>query len=558
MFLIYLLLGALAFLNSFNVEIETQAPKIPEASSQAEQAEGEVLAEVAGISIADLEAPFSKTGQAQLPNPMHAFSSFKAAYGGNTYIYVLGGQGNRPLYNTVYRTLINPTTGNLGTFSKTGLTQLPKGTETHALVLATINSKNYIYMIGGDGDKTVYRSTIDSSTGEMGPWTLKGQAELPIGLDTHMPAVAKVGTKTYVYIMGGIGESGNDVRKTVYRALIDPITGNMGTFSTAGQAQLPQATYWGRSTQLVINGETNVYVIGGSNYGTRYNTVYKATVNPTTGNMGTFSTAGQGQLPIKIEAMHVHIASINGTNYLYVVGGDTGRTSSTAYKAPIDSSGNIGTFTTLRNSTLKTDEGGVFTHVIGGKIYMYLLRGSDDNNTTDVMRSIVSGSAITGSNKKIVASEDSYARKDQPNAKYGGSVTLRVDADPELISYLKFDLTSLSNKVIDKAVLKLKVDGNANSGSPLSKGVAVRSLENITWTEATLNYSNRPTSTNSIASITGAKKPGDLIEVDVTPYINQKPGKKVSLSLTNYGTDGIWLSSKDASSGKPTLEISYH
>lgn len=556
MFLIYLLLGTLAFLNTLDLELEKHTQT---AFAVTPEAEGEALAEIVDISIADLEVPFSKTGQAQLPNPMHAFSSFKATYGENTYIYVLGGQGNGPLYNTVYRALINPTTGDMGTFSTAGLTQLPKETETHALALATINSKNYIYMIGGDGDKTVYRSTIDSSTGNMGPWTLKGQAELPIGLDTHMPAVAKVGTKTYVYIMGGIGEFGNDVRKTVYRALIDPVTGNMGTFSTSGQAQLPRPTYWGRSTQLVINGETHVYVIGGSNYaGTRYNTVYKATVNPTTGDMGTFSTSGQGQLPIEIEAMHVHIASINGTNYLYVIGGDTGRTSSTAYKAPIDSSGNIGTFTTLVNSTLKTDEGGVFTHVIGEKIYMYLLRGSDDNNTTDVMRSIVSRSTIAGSSKKIIASEDSYVKKDQPSTNYGRSVTLKVDANPELISYLKFDLTSLSNKVIDKAVLKLKVNSNADSGSPLSKGVAVKSLENTTWTEATLNYSNRPTSTNYIASITGTKKPGDLIEVDVTPYVNQKPGKKVSLSLINYGTDGIWLNSKDANSGKPTLEISYH
>ncbi len=65
------------------------------------------------------------------------------------------------------------------------------------------------------------------------------------------------------------------------------------------------------------------------------------------GDIGSFDTANQGQLP-KALFLHTTVtAVINGTTYIYVLGGNdnTYSGSSAVYKATIDSSGNIGTLT---------------------------------------------------------------------------------------------------------------------------------------------------------------------------------------------------------------------
>lgn len=509
------------------------------------------------ISFGDLTSPFSKTSQGQLPQKMHAFSSFKATYGGNTYIYVLGGQGNGSLYNTVYRSKIDPTTGNLSAFTKNGLTQLPKETETHALALAKIGTKNYIYMLGGDGDRTVYKAQINSSTGDIGAWTKTGQALLPIGLDTHMTAVSKAGSNTYVYVIGGIGEFGNDVRKDVFRAKIDPTTGNMGAFSKANQGQLPKPVYWGRSLQHEVNGKTVVYVIAGSDYSENYNTVYKAEINPTTGNMGAWTLEGQGRIPAKLYAVQAHLVNINGSKFMYILGGDNGVTQGIGYKAPIDSNGNVGTFSILQNGNITTDEGGLYSHNINDNLFLYLLRGSDNNNTDEVLKTSINTSVNSPSFIEIVASGDSYIDQTLPTKNYGLIKTFRSDLSPNYISFVKFNLAPLQGKNITSAILTLKVNADINSGSPLTKGLNINKVNDNSWNQLSINFNNKPTAGELIETINGQRDPGSTIQIDLTDYAIQQAGQSMTISITNLGSDDIVFDSSESTSGKPTLQVTY-
>jgi len=91
----------------------------------------------------------------------------------------------------------------------------------------------------------------------------------------------------------------------------------IGTFDTTNQGQLPQTLYSSTTVTATIGGTTYIYVLGGySDSGGGYeSTVYKATID-SNGDIGTFDTASQGQLPQTL-AWHTTVtATIGGTNYI--------------------------------------------------------------------------------------------------------------------------------------------------------------------------------------------------------------------------------------------------
>jgi len=109
---------------------------------------------------------------------------------------------------------------------------------------------------------------------------------------------------------------------TVYKATIDS-SGNIGTFDTTNQGQLPQVLAYQSTITSTINGTTYIYVLGGQNSNSvsdSQSTVYKATID-TNGNIGTFDTANQGQLPHIMDKQTAATVTIGGVVYTYVLGG---------------------------------------------------------------------------------------------------------------------------------------------------------------------------------------------------------------------------------------------
>jgi hypothetical protein len=302
---------------------------------------------------------FDTTNQGQLPQALFLHTTVTATINGTTYIYVLGGNDNTYSgSSTVYKATID-SSGNIGTFDTTNQGQLPQSLLLHSTVTATINGTAYIYVLGGDGNSgnvsTVYKATIDSS-GNIGTFDSTNQGQLPQALEGQTTVTTSIGGISYIYVLGG--DNNNDNVSTVYKATIDS-SGNIGAFDTTNQDQLPQAITNHSSVITTINNVTYIYVLGGNetinNMPANVSTVYKATID-SNGDIGAFDTTNQGQLPQVLAYQSTITSTINGIAYVYVLGGQnansTSDSQSTVYKATIDSSGNIGAFDTTNQGQL--------------------------------------------------------------------------------------------------------------------------------------------------------------------------------------------------------------
>jgi hypothetical protein len=224
---------------------------------------------------------------------------------------------------------------------------------------------------GGSNTSTVYKSAIDTS-GNIGTFATTSQGQLPQNLVSLGAVNATIGGTQYVYVVGG--DDGATRKSTVYKATIDS-SANIGTFATTSQAQLPGVLTYHTTVTASIGGTQYLYVLGGSNgAGTYYSTVYKATID-SSGNVGAFSTTSQGQLLVTGGINTSQIVSVGGTQYLYVIGvtdGGTPTYRSTVYKAQIDSSGNIGMFATTSQGQLPSVLGYHSSAVITSGVNRYL------------------------------------------------------------------------------------------------------------------------------------------------------------------------------------------
>jgi len=321
---------------------------------------------------------FSTTGQAQLPQGLTVHSTVTAIIGGTVYIYVLGGYSSSGggYQSTVYKGTID-SNGDVGTFDTTNQGQLPQTLDNHTTVTATISGTTYIYVLGGysssggSDQSTVYKAPIDGS-GNIGVFDTSNQGQLPQALDSLTTVTATAGGTTYIYVLGGYN---NGDQSTVYKATIDS-NGDIGTFDTTNQGQLPQVLDSHTTVTATADGTTYIYVLGGYN-GSGQSTVYKAPIDGS-GNIGVFDTTNQGQLPQDLYIHTTVTAIIEGTNYIYVLGGYNNGDQSTVYKATIDpSTGNIGTFDTTNQGQIPQsfESFTTVTSTIGGTNYVYVLGG---------------------------------------------------------------------------------------------------------------------------------------------------------------------------------------
>jgi hypothetical protein len=128
-------------------------------------------------------------------------------------------------------------------------------------------------------------------------------------------------------------------------------------------------------------------------------------------------------------------------------------------------------------------------------------------------------------------------------ANYGTLTILRTGASPEIRSYLRFQVQGLTRPVT-KATLRLWAQTTS------SAGYEVRSVNDNTWTETTLNYNNAPAVGDVIGS-SGVINADTWTEVDVTSYIT---GIGIfNLALTSTSTSSFTFASRESSYGRPEL-----
>ncbi|MBI2595268.1 glycosyltransferase [Candidatus Daviesbacteria bacterium] len=355
---------------------------------------------------------FDTTSQGQLPLDVNAYRPFSVNIGASTYVYVVGGFSgslNNKL-STNYKATLNNTTGDAGTFATTSQAQLPTALRNHALISTTVGISTYVYTIGGENISTVYKSTIVGSganAGDLGTFATTSQSQLPEARKQLPAALAAIGSSQYAYVVGGYNASGTN-KSTVYKVSINSSSGDLGTFDTTSQSQLPQVLAAHSLIVQTIGSSTYLYAVGGENGGTKYSTNYKATLNNTTGDVGTFDTTSQGQLPRSLTSSTAINVSVGSSSYIYVLGGDPGGLAvSTVYKTTINgTTGDAGTFaTTSQAQLIRTNaQNTVLTSTVGPSSYLYFIGGCLSTNgcansevQSTVYRSILGSTKIAES-----------------------------------------------------------------------------------------------------------------------------------------------------------------
>lgn len=163
-----------------------------------------------------------------------------------------------------------------------------------------------------------------------------------------------------------------------------------------------------------------------------------------------------------------------------------------------------------------------------------------------------SPTSFPGAGASLSPVADTFVMPSAPNNNYGAKENLEIDGSPVKIAYMKFDLSALAGKNISSAKLRLKVTN-------YSHGVQnIRSVDNNSWSESDLKYSNIP-STSGVITTTHGGNVGSWVEADLTSAVRAKTGQLFSLEIDSSAKDALYVASKESkeSSDRPVLLIEY-
>jgi hypothetical protein len=257
------------------------------------------------------------------------------AYG--DYIYHIGGRDtNTTAMTAVKYAKIKP----LGTTNTYTTTTAPPTYSYSCGVLCTTTNSNiahhatvahngYIYLVGGMREdntaaNTVYYAPLNTN-GTIGTWT----ATSSLGTARYDHAAVVFGGR--LYVLGGWNGTSNFA--SVERATINS-DGTLGSWATTTSFSTA------RRGHTAVAHDSRMYVAGGTNGTTTYNTVQHAVIN-STGTIGSWTTTTS--MP---EARRDHAMVAYG-EYMYIFGGSTtaaGNFIDTVAYAPFNSDGTLGTW----------------------------------------------------------------------------------------------------------------------------------------------------------------------------------------------------------------------
>ncbi len=147
----------------------------------------------------------------------------------------------------------------------------------------------------------------------------------------------------------------------------------------------------------------------------------------------------------------------------------------------------------------------------------------------------------------FAASADAYVTAAAPTANDGGSLKLRADGDPSVVSYLRFTVTSISGPVT-KAILSV------HATSDLPSGVDVRAVHDQSWSEGAITSQNAPAPDANVITSSGPIVAGGWYNLDVTAAV---PGNGTfDFALTNPSSRSVAFDSRESTSA-PGLVVQY-
>ena len=175
---------------------------------------------------------------------------------------------------------------------------------------------------------------------------------------------------------------------------------------------------------------------------------------------------------------------------------------------------------------------------------------SSSSSSSSTTSSTTTTTPPSGSNTTLAPVADAYVDSSTPSTNYGTDAQLIVDASPVRESFLRFNLSALRGTVQD-ARLRLHVADVTNAESP--NGGTVALVDNNSWTEAGLAYTNRPTSWGATVASIGAVNRNTWVEIPVTSAVTT--GGQLTLGIRSTNNDGAFYDSRQTTATAPQLIV---
>lgn len=161
----------------------------------------------------------------------------------------------------------------------------------------------------------------------------------------------------------------------------------------------------------------------------------------------------------------------------------------------------------------------------------------------------MSGNAdVAAATRTLAPAADASVFSNYPASNFGEAPSLLVDAKPRIFSFVKFDLSALSDSITSATLRLYVVDSSRMTGGE------VATTSNSSWTESAVTYNNRPAIDGPVLANLGSVGAGRWVEIDVTSDVAS--GGIVSFGMSSDGSDGADYSSREGSR-PPQLVVTF-
>ena len=185
-----------------------------------------------------------------------------------------------------------------------------------------------------------------------------------------------------------------------------------------------------------------------------------------------------------------------------------------------------------------------------GTTYHYAVRARDTAGNVSAasdQATATTGTPPTSGTFTFDAAADAYVDAAAPTTTLGSSTSLRIDAAPGQVSYLRFDLTGVIGSV-DQVTLRLYPLTNHQPGC------SVHPVADVTWDESRLTWETAPQRAAGVASC-GPLIANAWVDVDLSEAAQVTGNGTLSLALTNPSSTSGRLASRE-SAFAPQLVVS--
>ena len=170
--------------------------------------------------------------------------------------------------------------------------------------------------------------------------------------------------------------------------------------------------------------------------------------------------------------------------------------------------------------------------------YRYVMDAYDKAGNHSVLSNRVSlTTPAMPASLTFLPTADTYVNAASPASNYGKATSLRVDATPDVHSYLRFNVSGLAGTSITRARLLVYANSNA------AQGLRALAVADNTWGELTTNYTNMPALGLQLAASPAATA-GTWVTLDVTGYVTGEGS--FNFGITTPSAVAVSLASRES------------